>query len=235
MSSDRGTIPRGSRSETDQSSWGEPTAPGGRRLPSAPRERKPALAALAVLLIIGGAAAAGLLVIKTGQRVSAIEITQTVGQGQQIPRSAMTEVQVPSDGSVQYVNSSFENQVSQDFAATTIVPGTILNRNMVAKSNELSTGRNEVTLALKDGQMPQGLTTGATVNIYSTQTSTTGCPGAPGASLAQGATVVQIAANTSGSGTTDVEVALNPQSIGSVVCNAANGTAGVAIAPNSTG
>ena len=49
MVSDRGTLPRGAVAD-QQASWAEPTAPGGRRMPSAPRERKPALAALAVLL-----------------------------------------------------------------------------------------------------------------------------------------------------------------------------------------
>jgi len=86
MVTERGTLSRGAA--TDQQTWAEPTAPGGRRLPSAPRERKPALAALAVLLVALGAVAAGLLVINAGHRVAAVEIVQQVGQGQQIPASA---------------------------------------------------------------------------------------------------------------------------------------------------
>ena len=52
----------------------EPTSPAGRRLPSAPRERKPALAALAVVLVVGGALVAALLVIDAGHKTGAIEI-----------------------------------------------------------------------------------------------------------------------------------------------------------------
>src|ERR1700678_2033634 len=78
MSSDRGTIPRGAEAG---GAWPAPTAPAGRRLPSAPRERKPALAALAVVLVVGGALLAALLVVGAGHKTGAIEITQTVGQG----------------------------------------------------------------------------------------------------------------------------------------------------------
>ena len=79
MVSDRGTLPRGAVAD-QQASWAEPTAPGGRRMPSAPRERKPALAAVAILLVALGAASAGYLVLNAGHRVGAVEITQDVGQ-----------------------------------------------------------------------------------------------------------------------------------------------------------
>ncbi|HEY1346797.1 MAG TPA: hypothetical protein VGF54_17545, partial [Streptosporangiaceae bacterium] len=83
MPSDRGTIQRGLGSGTQgQGTWPEATAPSSRRLPAARRERKPVLAACALLLIIGGALAAGLLVVQSGKRVTAIEITQPVGAGQ---------------------------------------------------------------------------------------------------------------------------------------------------------
>src|SRR6266849_3057112 len=95
MSSDRGTMQRGPAPGIDQQgAWSEPTAPAGRRVPRAPRERKPVLAALAVLLILGGALGAGLLVIQGSKRVAAIEISQPVGAGQRIPVTAMQPVQI---------------------------------------------------------------------------------------------------------------------------------------------
>src|SRR5947209_19308313 len=106
MVSDRGTLPRGAVAD-QQASWAEPTAPGGRRMPSAPRERKPALAALAVLLVALGAVAAGYLVINAGHRLGAVEITQQVGQGQRIPASAIKEVQINADSDVPHVAWQF--------------------------------------------------------------------------------------------------------------------------------
>ena len=95
MSSDRGTtMHRGPGQSVDQPEpWTQPTAPAARKLPGAPRERKPALAALAVVLILGGALAVGYVMLQSAKRVDAIEITQQVGLGQQIPLSAMQEVQ----------------------------------------------------------------------------------------------------------------------------------------------
>src|ERR1700729_2919502 len=104
MPSDRGTLPRSLAGSDDQHTiWPEATAPSGRRLPSAPRERKPALAALAILLIVGCALGTGLLVVQSGKRVAAIEVSREIGSGQRIPLSALTEVQIASDTGVSYV------------------------------------------------------------------------------------------------------------------------------------
>src|SRR5215475_10564436 len=72
MASDRGTLSRSAGLSGDQQApWAEPSGPSGRRMPSAPRERKPALFALAILLVALGAGAAGLLVIRAGTKVQA--------------------------------------------------------------------------------------------------------------------------------------------------------------------
>ena len=71
-----------------------PTAPASRRPPRVVRERKPALAALALLLIAGGALGAAYLVVQNAHRVAAIEVTQPLGPGQQIPVSALREVDI---------------------------------------------------------------------------------------------------------------------------------------------
>ena len=140
MSSDRGTIPRGTGAGADAGAWPEPTSPAGRRLPSAPRERKPALAALALLLIVGGALGAAYLVVQNGQRVSAIEITQQLGPGQQIPASALQEVQIAAGGGPSYVPWSEACQVTQFYAATAIPPGTLLTNLMCSQDQQPGRG-----------------------------------------------------------------------------------------------
>src|ERR1700749_3716966 len=74
MSSDRGpTMHRGlARGGEPQGDWAQPTAPSARKLPGAPRERKPALAALAVVLILGGALAVGYLMLQNAKRAETI-------------------------------------------------------------------------------------------------------------------------------------------------------------------
>jgi hypothetical protein len=227
VANDRGTLSRGG---VQQDPWVGPTAPAGRRLPSTPRERKPALAVLAVLLIVGGALAAGLVVVRSGQRVGAIEITAPVTAGELVPASAMSEVMVPGDTGVRYVAWREESVVAQWYATENIAEGTLLDQGMISQSNPLSKNEPEVGLALKDGQLPVSLQPGDTISIYSTSNASNGCPGKSGGVLAQDATVVSLSASATGTGTTDVVVEIPPGTdVGTVMCNSANGTAGIAI------
>jgi hypothetical protein len=200
-------------------------------MPSAPRERKPLLVVLALLLIVAGAGAAGLLVIKAGHRVGAIEISQDVGLGQQIQANDMQEVQVASDTGVSYVPWASASQVAMLYAAMRIPAGTLLTPSMVAKQNNLVNGRDVLGLALKDGQFPANLEPGQPIMIYSTAQNAGGCPGTPGSTLASDATVISIVAGHQGTGQTDVVVAVDPASAGKVACNAANGAAAVGVMP----
>src|SRR3989440_4839673 len=161
----RGALPRGAVAD-QQASWAEPTAPGGRRMPSAPRERKPALAAVAILLVALGAASAGYLVLNAGHRVGAVEITQDVGQGQQIPASAIKEVQINSDSDVHYVAWQFASRVTGVFARVQIPAGTLLTPTMTEATSNLTAGKVEVGLSLKPGQAPTNLLIGQTVRAF---------------------------------------------------------------------
>ncbi|WP_084963663.1 hypothetical protein [Thermoactinospora rubra] len=141
------------------------SGPTSRKLPVPPRERKPALAALAVLLILGGALASTLLVMRSGERVSAIRVTQQIGAGRPLTDAALEEVQIADTG-IDYVPWSRRGEVVHSFAATTILPGTLLTSQMtVTASQELGPGKAKVGLALKPGQYPPGLREGARVQV----------------------------------------------------------------------
>jgi hypothetical protein len=228
---DRGTLPR---SSGQQPIWAEPTAPGARRPPSRPRERRPALAALAVLLILGGALAAGFLVLQSGKRVAAIEISAPVGAGQRIPPGAMQQVQIAADSGLDYVPWAEAGQVSRFFTVSAIPAGTLLTRAMVAATGASVTGKAVVGLALKDGQLPRGLQDGDHVAIYQVSDAQETCPGGSGGLLTANALVLAIGAPAATSGSqaqADVEVAVNPADAGAVACNAANGVVGIAVLP----
>ncbi|MFF5211451.1 hypothetical protein [Streptosporangium sp. NPDC000396] len=151
-----------------------------------PRERKPALAALAVLLILGGALATTLLVLRSGDRISAIGITQQVGAGQPITEAVMREVQIADTG-IGYVAWADRARVAQNFARVTLIPGTLLIRDMVVSSSkELGPGKAIVGLSLKPGQMPLTLAEGDRVQVIYV-------PGRGGGATAQGRTLAQSA------------------------------------------
>ncbi|WP_067172460.1 hypothetical protein [Microtetraspora niveoalba] len=141
------------------------SGPASRGLPVPPRERKPALAALAVLLILGGALATTLLVLRSGDRVSAVGIVQRVGAGQLVPASAIKEVEIADTG-IDYVPWRYRAEVVKTYAAVTLLPGTLLTTPMVTKSSEeLGPGKAIVGLSLRAGQAPVGMGKGDVVQV----------------------------------------------------------------------
>ncbi|GAA2451600.1 hypothetical protein GCM10010191_82200 [Actinomadura vinacea] len=213
-------------------------AAGGQRLPAAPRERKPALAALAVLLILGGALASAYLVMASGQRVSAIRIAQPVAAGQRIPLNALEEVQVSDTGADYYINWTERAAVARTYAAVPLVQGALLTNRMVSRTDDAAKGRVVVGLALKPGQFPsRGMETGKRVSLYAVGGGTGGGPRA-GTVLSADAIVVGVtqggdSGRLRGDQTT-VDVAVPPNEAPLVTQGASAGTVAVALIPEGT-
>lgn len=139
----------------------------GDRLPAPPRERKPALAALAGLLILVGALGATMLVLRAGDRIEVVKLTDQVSAGQQIPESAITSVLVAEDSSVNYVEWAKRDQLQQDYrTATDLVAGTVLVGEMLTTEQTLPRDEVVLGLSLQPGQFPAGLKPGDTVAAY---------------------------------------------------------------------
>jgi len=141
---------------------------GGERLPVAPRERKPALAALAVLLILLGALGATVMVLRAGDKISVVEITQNVASGEPIPGNAIREVEISDVSDVTFIRWNQRGDLTAHFvAATNLTPNSVLVQSMITqKSDALAAGKTLVGLSLKPGQFPDGLQPGDTVAAY---------------------------------------------------------------------
>jgi hypothetical protein len=223
---------------------GAPRASGRKseRLPARPRERRPALAALAVLLILGGALASMSLVLRSGDTVAAIGVTQPVPRGQRIPLEALSEVQVARSG-VAYVPWSQRDAVASYYAATALVPGSLLAASQVSRTGAVRTGQVVVGLALKPGQYPAGdpkgkpLQVGDTVKVYEVITSgsasnSAGAP--PGRLLATTARVYDVqGANgqSIGESTRQVSIVVDEGVAGAVTQAASNGNVALVLVP----
>ncbi|MER6814726.1 hypothetical protein ABT299_36090 [Spirillospora sp. NPDC000708] len=211
---------------------------GGQRLPVSPRERKPALAALAVLLILGGALASAYLVMASGQRVSAIRIAQPVAAGQQIPQSALEEVQIGDTG-VQYITWSERLNVSRYYASVPLVKGALLTNGMISRTDEAAKGRLVVGLALKPGQLPSdGVESGKKVTLYAVGNGS-GNGGGPRAGTVLAAEAIVINVGSGGgdrlrSDQTTVDVAVAPGDAPQVTEAASAGTVAIALIPDGT-
>ena len=218
-------------------------------MPSAPRERKPALAALAVLLVALGAVAAGYLVINAGHRVGAVEITQQVGQGQRIPASAIKEVEIASNSGINYVAWQYANRVAGVYAAVQIPAGTLLTSAMTTATNNLAAGKVQVGLSLKPGQAPGNLLIGQTVEAFGVGTGS-GCGGTsaggggtggtgggngtgPGVPITTGV-IASVSGSTATNGSTAaVTLAVPDADAGVLACYASAGDDAIALTPGS--
>ncbi|MGW0865420.1 hypothetical protein [Streptomyces sp. NPDC002611] len=145
----------------------------GDRLPTPPRERKPALAALAVLLILVGALGATMLVLQAGDRVEVVKVTKEIQPGESVG-SNVTSVMVAADDSINYVTWEQLSTLKTLKAKTTIYPDTVVMGQMFAKTASLPAGKASVGLALKEGQYPSDIKAGDIVAAY--RVSTSGSP-----------------------------------------------------------
>ena len=144
-----------------------PGAPGGPvRPPTVARERKPALAALALLLIVVGVLASVYLQTQAGNRVGVIELTQRVPQGQQIAAADITEVMVAQDTGINYVTWAQRGLLTRYTTQTDLVAGTVLIGQMLTTVPASNGSAATIAVTLKAGQFPPSLEIGDTVNAY---------------------------------------------------------------------
>ena len=201
-------------------------------MPSAPRERKPLLAVVALILILVGGAGAGLLVLRSGQKVAAIEISQQVNAGQQFTAQDFTQVQVPKTGGLSYVPWDQASQVLNFVAKTGIPAGTLLTPNMVTSSSNSLAGMDQVGVSLKAGTMPVSLEVGDHVALYSL-TRDDACQTTANSVVAPDARI--LAVSSTGAGSALITVAVTQGTASQVLCTSAAGTLGAVLLPNGSG
>ncbi|MFB7651986.1 MULTISPECIES: hypothetical protein [unclassified Streptomyces] len=159
----------------------------GDRLPSPPRERKPALAALAVLLILLGALGATMLVLRVGDRVEAIQVTADIKPGESINKDNIKVVMVNDDSGADFVPWDQRKGLMKFQAKSTIYSGTVVVGQMFAAKTQMEQGKVTVGASLKEGQYPKGLSSGDNVAVYRVGSKTSGSGDQDGASGSAGA------------------------------------------------
>lgn len=140
------------------------------RLPSPPRQRRPALAALAVLLIVGGATIAAILALRADERVAVLMVERTIGAGERIEESDLSSTQVASEGML-LIPSSQLDQVVGRHALVRIQSGQLLDTSMTAQTSMLTEGNAAVGVSLPVGRYPaSGLLSGDVVDVVAVDT-----------------------------------------------------------------
>ncbi|MFD4630110.1 hypothetical protein ACFVYR_16690 [Streptomyces sp. NPDC058284] len=155
----------------------------GERLPAPPRERKPALAALAVLLILVGALGATVLVLRAGDRIEVVRVTAPIAAGESPAEGENIDHVMVAEGSgINYVKWEQRGALEKLKAKSAIPAGAVAVGEMFAKKTGLPAGKASVGLSLKEGQYPSDLKVGDTVAAYPVVSGTSTRRGSGGSS-----------------------------------------------------
>lgn len=168
------------------------------RLPVAARDRRPALAALALLLIVAGALGAGLVVYRNGQRSDVLVAAHEIKAGEQVTASDFGTARVAADsGSV--VNAASESNFIGSYAITDVPAGTLINNQMFQAGRVMPRDGVVVSVTPSTQNAPPtgSIVTGSVVRAYYTPSSvTTGSQLPPGSVLVNAARVVDTMSST---------------------------------------
>lgn len=147
------------------SSNGVPAAPVGMARAGGRRRRRPALIGLAVLLIVGAAAVAGLLALRIDTRVPALVAARPIAVGQQITKDDLAEERIAGDG-LTVLGASELSQVVGSYAAQDIPRGRLVDAAMIQTQGFLKSGTVAVGVSIPVGRMPaNGLRPGDRVQV----------------------------------------------------------------------
>lgn len=110
--------------------------------------------ALALVLVVGGALAAGLLVQSAGDRTSVLVAAREIGPGQVLTADDFRVVDVGVDGSASLLPASQRTALVGQVATTRIPEGSLLSPGQVSSEARLAAGSVVVGALLGPGQLP---------------------------------------------------------------------------------
>jgi hypothetical protein len=210
---------------------GRASAPAN-RLPGPPRQRRPALAAVALVLIVGGALVAGLLAVRMDSRVSVIAARDSIAPGARITQADLTEVQVASED-LDLIGWQYTSRIVGTYAKGTIYPGMLVNEAMLTDRSPVGNGRVIVSVLLNPALTPQELAKGDLVQVVrASGTSASDASGSGAKDVTRGLVIsVTRAEEDSLGGASSGSVSLLvPAAAGKEVIDASNGSlAGLAL------
>ena len=207
------------------------TASGRGRLPAPVRERRPALAALALLLVLGGALGSALIAYRSGERVDVLIAARDIAVGDEIVRSHFTVARVAADGGAVVEAAAVENFLGT--RATTGVPeGTLINRQMFLAGSLVPDTATVVGVVLAATQRPaEPIRSGDVVRVFGVPAD--GQTGGVGVELARAVLVAGTPAGADGGGGLSLSLLVPPDLAPAIVAAAASNSVAVArLAPS---
>jgi hypothetical protein len=180
------------------------------RLPVPTRQRRPLLALLALVLILGGAALAASLVLTSGQKQEYLLINRDVALGQTLTRDDFLQQPLAATNSAVFAPvpvADFYGRVNGKKALIALKKGSLLAEGTFGDAVTPAVGVGQISLNLPEGQYPAGLAAGDVVKILHTPRAGANGNAAPvsgekpiprGATLVEAAYVTSVSAGSTG-------------------------------------
>ena len=201
-------------------------------IPSPPKRRRPALTALAVLLIVGGAALAGLLAVRMDSREPVLVAAADISTGQRITKGMLAQTNVSGDGLSTIPVDQVDQIDGKLYARQTIYKGQLIQNKLLRDTAPLEVDQSQVGVPLTSGKYPPDLRSGDAVRLIRI-----GDTQRPSAALATGL-VIRVTKGASGGFGSDakssVATIIVPQGVADQVVGA-TGTDELGIALNKRG
>lgn len=122
------------------------------------------MAAIAVLLIVGGAALAGLLALRLDSREPVLVLTKDVPAGTRITTDMLGTTRVASEG-LRLIPEKDARTVLKAYSLTSLSAGQLLDTSQLTTAEPFGSGEVQVGVTLKAGQFPPTLRSGDEVRL----------------------------------------------------------------------
>jgi SAF domain len=211
--------------------------PARGRLPAARRDRRPMLAALAVLLMLSGALGSALIAFRSGDRVSVLAARQDIPFGHVITDADLIEVRAAAD-TPGLINASFRDNFVGSHALSAIPQGALVHAKMFSESVAVPANGELVGVVLDPDRRPsQTLQPGQVVRLYyvigASSQGRDGAAYSPGDPVVEAARVVDTGVGN-GTDSTSITVLVKADVAGVVANYGSSGNLAVAVLPDQT-
>ncbi|HEV7655774.1 MAG TPA: hypothetical protein VGP36_13720 [Mycobacteriales bacterium] len=149
---------------------GAPTLHGD-RLPVSSRQRRPMLALLALVLILGGAALAATLVLSSGKKQEYLLVSHDVALGQTLTASDFKQQALASTNSSVFAPvpvADFYSRVDGKKALVALTKGSLLTQGTFGPEVTPAVGLGQLSLTVPEGRYPAGIAAGDVVKVLYT-------------------------------------------------------------------
>ena len=207
------------------------------RLPSRGRDRRPALAALALLLVLLGALGSALIAYRSGHRTDVLVAARDIPAGQRITAQDLTVARVASDNA-SVADATSKGAYVGSYATTTVPKGTLINGRMFRATGVVPDGAQLVGVVVPQSQLPKSVAAGSVVGVYFVQGKAQSSNSADNAQ-SSGTNVLKAARVTDvspagGDNGTDLTLLVPSDQASQIVADAANNQLAVTVLPDST-